>query len=110
MDEKPDATLEGGQDKAVLYRNYVMKYGKSEIQCDRIEIEYGTGNTDSVVFYEDAGETQVGRIKQGFSVLQGSASATTAFDSFVLPVSTDDNLRLSALYNKLLEIANSKPA
>jgi hypothetical protein len=62
-----------------------------------------------VVFYEDDGETKAGRIKQGFSVLQGSAFTATTFNSFVLPVSPDDNLRLTALYKKLLDIANSKP-
>ena len=108
MGEKPDATLENGRDVAVLYRNYVMKYGKNEIQCDRMEIAYGTGNTEDVVFYESDGTTEIGHIRQGFDVLQGSASTTTTFSNFVLPVSPEDSIRLTAVYNQLLEIANSK--
>jgi hypothetical protein len=108
MGQTPDAELKEGNDIAALYRNAVIKYGKNQTQCDRMAIEYGTGNTDDLVFYDSDGERKVGRIRQGFDVLQGSASATATFSSFVEEVSPADKLRLRTLYNKLLDISNSK--
>lgn len=108
MNDTPDAELQDGRDSAALYRNCVSKYGKNEIQYDRVAIEYGTGNTDNVVFYKDDGETKVGRIRQGFDVLQGSASATATFSNSVVAVSPEDAIRLTALYDKLLKDSNSK--
>lgn len=72
-------------------------------------IAYGTGNTDDVVFYDSGGERKVGRLRQQFEVLQGSGSSTATFSNFVEEVSPADKLSLRTLYNKLLDIAKSKP-
>lgn len=104
MNQKADAELKDGNDIAELYCNIV----KNQTQYDLMTIEYGTGNTDSVVFYDFDGEKKVGRVHQGFDVLQGSASATTTFSNFIVPVSPEDSVSLTTLYNKLLDISNSK--
>jgi hypothetical protein len=108
MNQTPDAQLQEGNDIFRLYHKAVIKHGNNQTQCDRMTIEYGTGNTDDVVFYDSGGEKKVGRIRQQFEVLQGSASSTATFSNFVEEVSPADKLLLRTRYNRLLDIFNSK--
>jgi hypothetical protein len=109
MSQTPDAQFQEDNDIFRLYRNAIIKQGNNQTQCDRMTIEYGRGNTDDVVFYDVGGERKVGRIRQQFEVLQGSASATATFSNFVEEVTPADKLLLRTFYNRLLDISNSKP-
>ena len=92
MGQTADAELKEGNDIAELYRNPDQVQESNTVRP--MTIEYGTGNTDDVVFYDFDGERKVGRVHQGFDVLQGSASATTTFSNFIEAVSPADNSAL----------------
>jgi hypothetical protein len=105
----PDAELLVGRDVSRLYRNdVVIKEGTDQPDCDRMTIDYGTGNTEDVVICVIEGKKTVGRIRQTFSVVQGSVSSAATFTDFVDPVSATDQERLLALHNTLSGIADSK--
>ncbi len=107
MAKQPDATVGYADAEAKLFRGAKrFNDGKKEIACDQIIVQHFTGNEENVVIYESDGKRRVGRVRLLMGLQSGSVTTTANFSEAVEPLDADDEKRLLAIYDQLVNASS----